>query len=393
MKKDLKYILFLASGVLLYILVEVFAQKPVNWTVTFSNTDKNPFGAYLIDERMQDLFPGKRIDNVNLTLYELQDSLHENMLVLASSFNPSEEDAVALLEMVGNGANAFIAAEYFYGAFSDTLNLITQDYFFNENLLENITRDDTAKLRFVEPSIETGGYNYRRNNAHNYFSSFDTARTAVLAMNDLDEAVLIRSTWGKGNFFLSTTPLAFTNNYLLFEKNYEFVSKALSYLPEENLIWTEYYQLGRMVSQTPLRFILGSEPLKWGYYIAILSLLLFILFEAKRKQRIIPVITPLANTTLEFVSTISNLYYYKKDHRSIAEKRIRFFLDQLRSTYRLPYKEGESSWLESIATKTGQPQSNIRELFDLIQRVKAKTTITEEELKELNNRIDEINIT
>ncbi|TRX61227.1 DUF4350 domain-containing protein [Fulvivirga sp. M361] len=392
MKKDLKYIIFLAAGALLYIGIEVLSPKPVDWTVTFSHRDKNPFGAYLINERMPDLFPSNDIKNVNLTLYELQDSTPENVLILASTFSPTEEDVTSLLEMVHDGANVFIAAEYFSGTFSDSLKLASKDYFFNENLMENIIQSDTAKLHFVNTGITSSGYSYRRNNTHNYFSSFDTVRTSVLALNDLDEAVFIQSKWGAGNFYLCTTPLAFTNNYLLFEENNEFTSKTLSHLPKKDLFWTEYYQLGRMEAQTPLRFILTSEPLKWGYYIAILSLLLFILFETKRKQRIIPIITPLGNTTLEFVGTISNLYFYKKDHRSIAEKRINFFMDQLRSTYRLSYSEGGESWLESVAGKTGKPVEDINDLFNLIQQIRSKPQITEQALKELNNKMDDLNL-
>ncbi len=393
MKKDLKYISFLVIGALLYILVELFSPKPLDWRITFSHQDKNPFGSFLIDQRLEDLFPSDEIVNTNLTLYELRDSLPENILIFANYFSPADEDTEALLDLVNEGANAFIASEYYYGTFADTLNLICEDYFFDNNLIQNLSRDDTARLKFINPGMITEGYPYRRNNTHNYFSSFDTVRTEVLAVNDLEKPVLIRTEWGKGYLYLCSTPLAFTNNYLLYEENHEFVSKAFSYLPSNEITWTEYYQLGRMEARTPLRFILSSEPLKWAYYIALLSLLLFILFEAKRKQRIIPVITPLTNTTLDFVGTISNLYFYKKDHRAIAEKRINFFIDRLRTRHMLQYTEGDEGWLEKVARKTGHNREEIESLFSLINRIKKLPAISEEELRELNTKIDEIKLT
>ncbi|MEM6359831.1 MAG: DUF4350 domain-containing protein [Bacteroidota bacterium] len=390
MKKDLKYILFLVGVVITYLVIEISSPKPINWTITFSNRDKNPFGSYLINERLTDIFPPDSISNVNLTLYELEDSAAQNILILANSFFGSKEDTDVLLEKINKGMNAFIAADYFSGQFADTLNLETTDYFFQEDILENITEEDTAFLRFVNPRLQNKEYYFRRNNTQNFFSSFDTLRTEILVTNDLDKPQMIRVKWGQGSIYLSSTPLAFTNNYLLLEKNHEFVSTALSYLPPRSTIWTEYYQLGRMEAQTPLRFILTNESLSWAYYIAILTLVLFIFFEAKRKQRVIPIITPLTNTTLEFVGTIANLYFYKKDHKSIALKRINFFQERLRTKYRLQFREDDSSFIERVAHKTSHTQEEIKSAFDLIKKTKQSSEISEEQLKDLSKTIDEI---
>ncbi len=77
MKGDLKYILFLAGGVVIYLLIEMSSPKPIDWTITYSHQDKNPFGSHLINERLADIFPEGSLSNVNLTLYELEDSTPE----------------------------------------------------------------------------------------------------------------------------------------------------------------------------------------------------------------------------------------------------------------------------------------------------------------------------
>ncbi|MEM8567797.1 MAG: hypothetical protein AAGF85_15150 [Bacteroidota bacterium] len=390
MKKDLKYILFLAAGVIVYLLIEISSPKPIDWTITYSHVDKNPFGGYLIKERLSDIFPENSLSSVNLTLYELKDSTAENILVLTNSFFGSQEDTDVLLEKVYKGTHAFIAAEYFSGPFADTLNLKTTDYFFEEDVIDNISKEDTAFLRFANPAFKNQEYYFRRNNTQNFFSSFDTLKTEVLVVNDLEKPQMIKVNWGKGFLVLCSTPLAFTNNYLLLENNNEFISAALSYLPREATIWTEYYQLGRMEAGTPLRYVLTNEPLRWAYYISILSLLLFIFFEAKRKQRVIPIITPLANTTLEFVGTIANLYFYKKDHKSIALKRINFFQERLRTKYRLQFRDGDPSFIERVAQKTGCTIQEIKTAFDLINQTKQSQEISEEQLKDLSKTIDEI---
>ena len=74
-------------------------------------------------------------------------------------------------------------------------------------------------------------------------------------------------------------------------------------------------------------------------------------FEMKRKQRIIPVINPLANTTLEFVGTIGDLYYQSAEHKNIAEKRIHFLMDQIRAKYWINTDKLDEIFIQTLSPK------------------------------------------
>jgi hypothetical protein len=165
----------------------------------------------------------------------------------------------------------------------------------------------------------------------------------------------------------------------------------LSYLPQAPVQWTEYYHLGRMESSTPLRFILSNESLKWAYYVTIFSILVFIAFEMKRKQRIIPVVTPLANTTLEFVGTIGNLYYQNAEHKSIAEKKIQFLLDQIRSKFWLNTNTLDDAFILALARKSAKPEEDVRSLIESIISIQSKAKISSDELIDLNKKIEKFN--
>lgn len=387
MKKDLKYISILVGCTLLYVIMEIVTPKPIDWSISLASLDKNPFGTYLLDQRLEDLF--QKQTKSNATLYELQDSAYQNLFVIARQFAPGDEDVGVLLNHVSEGNSILIEASYFSGKFADTLNLDTEDYLFQGALFENLEREDTASLSFVHPGFGEKEYFYQRSNTQYYFSEFDSTKAHVVAVNDLERPVLLRIPWGEGNLFIGSTPLAFTNNYLVYKDNYEFVSNAFSYLPGNELHWTEYYQLGRMEARTPLRFILSAEGLRWAYYITIITVLLFMVFEAKRKQRIIPVIEPLRNETLDFVGTISNLYYQNKAHKSIAEKKINFFLDRLRNHYYLS-SESDPNYLDKVASKLGEDKEDIVTLFNLINEIKRSDHITEAQLMALNKKIEAI---
>lgn len=387
MKKDIKYIAILVGCTLLYIILEVISPKPIDWSITLASPDKNPFGSYILNEQLEDLFNKK--SRSNATLYELQDSSFQNIFVLARQFAPGGEDVKALLKKLEKGTNALVVASYFDGKFADTLGVYTEDYLFAGDIFENIVEEDTASMHFVAPSFANKPYFYQRNNTQYFFSNFDSTKCEVLAINDLNRPVLIKMPWGEGNLILGSTPLAFTNNYMVYKDNYEFVSNAFSYLPQGSIHWTEYYQLGRMEARTPLKFILTAEGLRWAYYITVISILLFMIFEAKRKQRVIPVIEPLRNDTLDFVGTISNLYYQNKAHKSIAEKKINFFMDKLRSHYYIT-KENDPTYLDKVASKLDIDKVDIVTLFNLINEIKTSDQISEEKLMSLNKKLEAI---
>ena len=391
MKKDWKYILYVATAFGLFVAVKLLAPKQYNWNITFSHQDKNPYGGYALNSLLGSLF-NEGVAHSYMTTYEMKDSLgkKDNILIVSSGFTGAKEDSDVLLKHAAGGGHVFISAQYFWGHFADTLGVSTYDYFFKG--ADIFTKRDTSILKFANTALDTNDvYSYRRDNIHNYFNRFDTLRTTVIAENDRNLPVTIRIAYGKGDFILNSTPLIFTNIYLLSGENINFASKMLSCLPPAPLRWTEFYHVGRTEMSTPLRYILTNEPLAWAYYLALASLILFMVFEMKRRQRIIPVIKPVANSTLEFVETIGNLYYQRAEHKNIAEKKIHYLLDQIRTRYGMNVSQLDENFVRMLAAKTDKVAEQIAELVNTINRVQAKATISEEELIDLNRKIEKFN--
>lgn len=391
MRKDWKYILYVGGAVLLFVTVKLFAPKQFSWKVTLAHDDKNPYGTYALNELLPDLFNQQGIRNSYQTLYELKDSLkaNENIIIISTDFNCDKEDTNALLSHIAKGGTAFISSQYFGGTLSDTLGIDSYDYLFTTR---NSYKSDSSVLKFVNQRLDTAqNFWYKRDNIHNYFQKFDTTRTTVIAKNDYNDPVTIRMQWGKGQIILNSTPLAFTNIYLLSKDNNQFVSTTLSYLPEEKVYWTEYYHVGRMEASTPLRFILTNEPLAWAYYIIVGSIILFMCFEAKRKQRIIPVVKPPANTSLEFVSTIGNLFYQTGDHKNMAEKKINFLLEQIRTKYLLKTNQFDEEFIDALASKSGNSKDDVMALFRTISYILSTPMISAGQLMDLNDKIERFN--
>jgi hypothetical protein len=389
--KDTRYIVYIGLLAGLLLLLVLTKDKQYDWRVTYAHEDKNPYGTYALN-RLLPFVIKDSVKNSYQTIYELKDSIsRENIFILSGSFGPGKEDTETLLNHVEAGGHIFISADYFYGSFADTLGLETSDSFFKGE--SAFTQTDTAKLHFVSPVMDsTNVFPYKRNNIHNYFNRLDSISATVIAKNDFYQPVSIRIVKGKGSIILNCTPMIFTNIYLLNEQNHYFVSTLLSYLPKKTTRRTEYYHLGRMEAATPLRFILTTEPLRWAYYISIIALLVFMIFEAKRKQRIIPIIKPLANTSLEFVATIGSLYYERGDHKNIAEKKIQFLFDQIRTHYLLNLHQRDEGLAFALAKKSGVPEQTVRNLITIINQVSAKEKISASELTDLNKAIEKFQL-
>jgi hypothetical protein len=386
MTRDWKYILYISLAFGAFVLIKLLAPSRHNWTVTFGAEDKDPYGGYALHELVCTLFPEGQTKHSFKTLYELKDSLSAGsaVFIAAENFSPGKEDAMVLLDHVYQGGTAFISTHYLDGKFADTLKLET-NYIFRR--LQ--PGKDSTNLRLVARSMDTvSQFAFKDEDAEQFLQRFDTARTTVVAKNEFNKVVSIRMKWGAGVIVINTTPLMLTNIYLLAGDNDKFVSSQLSYLSHPSIYWTEYYQRGRREISTPLRFILLNEPLSWAYYITMISLLAFMLFETKRRQRIIPVLPPLPNTTLEFVSTIGDLYYQNGDHKNIAEKKISYFLEQVRSKHNMVTNQLDTAFASALAKKAGKTVEDTAALIDVINAVRSKPAISAEGLIDLNTKLE-----
>ncbi|HWZ22232.1 MAG TPA: hypothetical protein VNW06_06230, partial [Cytophagaceae bacterium] len=181
----------------------------------------------------------------------------------------------------------------------------------------------------------------------------------------------------------------FTNYNMLLEDNAEFISASLSYLPVRDTYWDEYYKNYREIDNDNLRFIKSQPPLFWAYYVALFSAIVYIVFETKRRQRIIPVVEPPRNTTVEFVSTIGRLYFQKGNHKDIASKKIYYFLEYIRAKFYVTTNVFDKEFIDKLAERSGLDKTKVSQLFALIQNLQQARGVSQKDLMELNKRIEE----
>lgn len=397
MDRRSKLILGLFLAVLLGIIAtEIARPKPLNWRPSYTATDKIPFGCFVLFSELPHLFPQMPITKVESSLYDVlaqrDTTAFANYLLINDDISLDEQESEQLLHYVSQGNDAFIAATEFGSHLSDTLNLAVQSFY---GIVE-----DTVTVSLVHPAFKNNAYQYARGQQKTHFTSLDTLHTTILGhvsfdgkekvvpnSDKRDRAVnFVKVKFGKGHFYLNTLPQAYTNYYLL-KGQQDYVAHTFSYLQNRPLYWDNYKKSGRTLIDSPMRFVLTQVSLKWAYYLGIAGLLLFVVFKAKREQRIIPVIEPLQNSSVAFAKTIGGLYYQNKDYTDLIFKKINYFMEFIRHTYYMDTTALNDKTAQDLAAKSGKSLTETNALLDHIAHLKHKKEHTVQDLVELNKKI------
>ena len=423
-----------------YVAYEYYKPKPLDWTPTLSSKDKIPYGTYALYDLLPDLLGTDSVASVRLPIFNqllgadepdasrgrpTNVRLHNDSADVANdraatsleaagltftkaqasyvfvsrSFSSSSLEAKALLRFIGQGNDVFIAAEDFNGqsyALADSLGFAAVDA---DTTAARTARRATGQADSVElhlldrvaPSGHAATFRLPASAAGYRLALYSNHphQGATLAADAQGRPVLLRLDVGRGHLYLCSVPLALGNYWLLRPRQGAFALAALGRLPAGRAVWwDEYQKQGRAGEQSLLRVVMASPALRAAYYLLLLGGLLFVLVEARRRQRIIPVLHPLPNTTLLFTRTVAGLYRRGRSHRQIAEKKVTLFLDYLRTRFREAAPDlADEAFRERLSQKAGLPRPRVDELVRHINFARTAPVITDRELLTLSRAI------
>ena len=382
--KDFKiYISIAATLLAVYLVAQYNKPAPIDWSPTFYYNDKIPFGTYVAYHELKQLFPLVDIVKTNNSLYHtFHDSIKTpgNYLIIAKSVNGTKYDFNELVKYIKTGNAVFITCFDIKGFLADTLKT-NFGYEYSKG---------NARLQFTNSLLKQGnGYQFNRDISNQYFSTFDTLKATVLSKNNFGHSTLLKYNFGKGSLYICANPGVFTNYSLLTTAGATYVAKALSYLPvTKNIYWDEYQNGDTPEDKSPLRVFFSHPSLQWAYYLSLGGITIFILFEVKRRQRLIPVIEPLKNSTLDFVTVVGQVYYEKRNNANIAHKKILYLLTNLRDDYQVQTNKLDQEFIEKLINKLGVEPSFAAELVNYFQYIGNENTVSDSELIQLNKLIE-----
>lgn len=418
-------------------LVEYNLPKKFVWNPTFSQNDYQPFGCAIFDDVVADSWPKDYYCN-DWTFYNFaNDTTGEPLAILAvaQNFRFTKTDRKAIMSLAERGNKVILAATAF--SLSDTLGYdMTYTWFRPSELKKSVSefnrRDTLYWLPDSVSSYPEAKFGFYSHLCNVYFTKYDslsiplvrrecsaasrTGDSITLSLNDeirkalkdslpqsQDSArlaenlpcgpVAIRRPVGKGEIILISTPLLFTNYGMLDGNNAAYIFRLLSLAKDLPLYRTEAYTKAEYEQQSPFRYFLSQTALRWGLYLTMFTILLFMIFTARRRQRPIPVIRQPENKTLEFTELIGTLYFQKKEHGDLVRKKFTYFAEALRREIQIDVEDDSNDTLlcRKIAGKTGLEEAKIAKLFARLRPiVRGEREAWEQEMKDYIDGMNEI---
>lgn len=454
MKSSRNFLFAMLVLFVLFCLLQVNLPKKFVWSPTFSHVDKQPLGSFVFDSVLTQSLPnGYHV--TKKTFFQLdQEHAKEkiSVLMVVNQQDLKQLDVKYLCNIARRGGKVMVVAS---GSFDDGRNADTvvvdelertfkvkiEDgiYFSLRGILSGLKAhdndmydtiywnnretmyaaqsyrmfynmiggtlfvDSVPKVKRLAYTLSTAGYDYKYDSLYvGDFTRFDTIvdkkerieRIDTFAIKKIPAAVSVP--YGKGEVIFVSSPLLFTNYGMLEGNTFVYIFRLMSYLADLPVYRTEAYaktDAMLVAEQSPFREFIKRPPLRWALYLALLGVVLFMIFTARRRQRVIPIMSKPANRSLEFIQLIGTLYYQRKDHVDLVRKKFKLFAEELRKTAGVDISEvntDDSEYL-LLAEKTGMNCDRLKKVIRQIRLVlHSEGNISVEEMRSLIDAMDTI---
>lgn len=454
MKSSRNFLFAMLVLFVLFCLLQVNLPKKFVWSPTFSHVDKQPFGCFVFDSVLTQSLPnGYHV--TKKTFFQLdQEHAKEkiSVLMVVDQQDLKQLDVKYLCNIARRGGKVMVVAS---SSFDDGRNADTvvvdelertfkvriEDglYFSLRGILAGLKAhdndmydtiywnnretmyaaqsyrmfynmvggtlfvDSVPKVKRLAYTLSTAGYDYKHDSLYvGDFTRFDTIvdekerieRIDTFAIKKVPTAVSVP--YGKGEVIFVSSPLLFTNYGMLEGNTSVYIFRLMSYLADLPVYRTEAYvktDAMLVAEQSPFREFIKRTPLRWALYLALLGVVLFMIFTARRRQRVIPIISKPANRSLEFIQLIGTLYYQRKDHVDLVRKKFKLFAEELRKTAGVDISDVNTDDREYLllAEKTGMNSDRLKKVIRQIRLVlHSEGNISVEEMRSLIDAMDTI---
>jgi len=411
-KKYLPYLfalLLLTGMIFLFMSGRQNNSKKLNEKITFRRQDTNPYGSLVAYAALPYMFPEAKIMTSkgepgywdSLSEYKSKQAL----IIVIDHFAATSDEMDKLINFASSGNTVFVSARSLSESATDRLKCATTTRFDipefekdeNGNLL---VKDDSLRVRLRKPYFDDSTlYFYPGRKFSSAFSSINYEIAEELGSDENGHTNFIHLRAGRGHFYVHLAPLAFSNYFLLFRKNIRYYEQLFSGVDSSltKVVWDEYYagkgadnaRRNRSSRNKGWLSALWSYPaFRAAMLVGIFTLLAYVLLEMRRKQRPIPVVTRPRNDSLDFVKTIGRLYYDRADHRNLGRKMSSYFLEHVRSAYKIPTSNLDDRFVQAVQFKTGVPEGEIRSIVSYIKYIDETPQISSAQLNDFFRQLE-----
>ena len=387
------------------IYVKQFTPK-YDWNIKYTKNSEQPYGLKLFYNVLKGQSKGRSITSNQYYGSLDTTSSNGNLVFVGHEMDISRYDRDCILNYVARGNTALIScrnAPFELSNFfiSDTGMVDGYDYSY-----DSVVNVDFTKAPVPYPKAMNFHYQHYKKQDVTFWAGYDIDYfTDSLAPYGFAPIAYINDSlincysinYGLGKIIFHTNPILFSNYHMVGQNGFEHANNMLSYLNDGPIYWNEEGPLTdfgeKNVQDNPLAFLFSHFTLRWGWYLFLITIILFLVFRSKREQRIIPVLSRNVNTSVEFTKAIGTLYFQKGGHNNIAAEMYLLFLSDIRTRYYIATDKEDDNLIDQLSVKAGIDKIQLTDLFTQFDNVQFGKKATAKELINLYQSIDKYNKT
>jgi hypothetical protein len=354
-------------------------KKVTQWQKTYETSKDRPYDLSLFRDLVHEFYGENNVQHFTKSNFsnQLNEGYDRLIVVSAKSLKVDKIEQQEILNFIKNGGFViFVVGEYYhssldeFGYKTNSNFMFPSDSFIKVEVSQKLPYKDSFVFETLPLfSAAVIDKDYKREQKNGYSISEILSEVG-------DDPALSISYFKNGGLIMNHMPATFTNHFLINKKNEQYVWNLLNHLPKriKNVLWLDYktrykttWQPETPKPKNPLSTLTQFPMWRIAIILTIMGLALYLIFGSKRVRHIIPRIKKKKNTYLDFVDTISFLYFNKANHQNLIQKMIQYFYDTLRTDYQSPPSNIDEAYIQKIAIKSRLPYEEVVEDFKTIQ--------------------------
>lgn len=175
---------------------------------------------------------------------------------------------------------------------------------------------------------------------------------------------------GKGKIIFVASALPFTNYGILSRRNTRLTSLLMARLADKPTLRCimgggQKDDMAGLADKSPLDYIFSQPALSDAWRLALLTIVLLMVFKARRRQRVIPIYKAPRNYNLEFIKLVGSLYWQQHDNNDLLGKKYAAFAEAVRKSIATDIYSPDDDAVTSsrIAALTGMTSGEVTEFL------------------------------
>lgn len=357
-------------------LLQISKPEPTSWKRTFSSTSTQPYGTWIALHVLDSITDGRvtMVDSASDVAIRSAPARGQWWIV-APRFQAADEEVDSLFAYARRGGHVVIATRWINDTTEKRLGVdLRQPFMWDEDTLSVYDSGSVVKrFLIVEDFIS---YQFKLRADSTALGSDLVQWDTLMALENADQSadqprfvLAARRALGLGSITVLSSPELMSNLAFV----HDTASAVARYLmpviarTDGPIMWDRYHN-GSLQLPTVGDLLSQSHAAQLALVLVVVSGLMYVGTNARRRQRAIPILEPVRNTTSEFVRTVADLMQSSHDPAYVMRQRIVHLRRFCASVLHVPLVNIDSTTERRLIAATGCEAQLIHDVLDLVRR-------------------------